>query len=161
VDIYFQLKRRPGVLTQRYETVMADPVSAVGQIGDFIGVAVAERERRRIVDTIGIERIRRELTSPDGDQRPGVKTRLLRLGKRVRPRKRLIDLGVPRRWLAKISPLFYARSDSLIHIDHVAGENAGRVGKWRHYLTQAQAARLERRYHRWFADAGYGEGTGT
>lgn len=119
---------RPGVLTQRYEAVVADPVGAVVELARHLGIRLGPGESQRIADEYSFEATRRRLD--------GLAARLAAQG---------VDLVDPGN-----AQLYDATT--LLHWNHL---HEGKVGGWRDQAAPVERAVLRRLCARWLSTHGY------
>lgn len=119
---------QPGVLTQRYEDLIADPVMGVLQLAAHLGLEVSADEAGEVATEYSFQTNRR---------------RTLELVERLKAQG--IDLSNP-------SNLQYYDQRTLLHWNHL---REGRPGNWRTSATPAQRAVLSRLCDDWLVAHGY------
>jgi hypothetical protein len=122
----------PGVLCQRYEALIADPVAGVEQLAAHLGLTLAPGEAGAVALEYSFQANRQ---------------RMLRMGHHLRAEG--IDLDDPRN-------VQYYDTHTLLHWNHMRD---GRPGNWRELATPRQRAILARLCNRWLAENGYATDT--
>jgi hypothetical protein len=122
---------QPGMLRQRYETILADPAGGVAEIAGHLGLTLAAGEAAAVAEEYSLK---------------ANMWRAVELANRLR--REGVDLELPANAL---------RSDeqTLLHWNHI---REGLVGGWRAQATPAQAARLAEVCGRWLVTHGYETG---
>jgi hypothetical protein len=120
--------RQPGVLVQRYEQMIADPVGGVEQIASHLGISIGADEAAEIAAEYSFQTNRR---------------RTIELVERLRAEG--VDLSDP-------SNRQYYDQRTLLHWNHL---REGRPGNWRTEATSRQRAILARLCDGWLIDHGY------
>jgi hypothetical protein len=120
--------RRPGVLSQRYEAIIADPPRAIRELAAHFGLELEPGEAARVAAENSFEANR---------------DRLRRLTSRLGAAG--IDLSDP------ANAQWYDGS-TLLHWNHL---HQGKVGGWREHATPAERAVLSVLCDRWLAEHGY------
>jgi hypothetical protein len=118
----------PGVLCQRYESLIADPVTGVEQLAAHLGLPLAPGEAAEVAGEYSIQANRK---------------RTQKLGHRLREEG--IDLNDP-------SNVQFYDHRTLLHWNHL---RESRAGNWRELATPRQRAILARLCDPWLADHGY------
>lgn len=121
-------RAQPGLLVQRYEGLIADPVAGVEELADYLGIALAAGEADEVAREYSFQANRR---------------RTLRLGARLRAAG--VDLKRPANFQ------FYD-GQTLLHWNHL---RQGRAGYWRTEATPRQRAILARFCNDWLRAHGY------
>jgi hypothetical protein len=119
---------QPGVLVQRYEELISDPVTGVLQIARHLGLGVTRREAAEIADEYSLESNR---------------TRIAALCRRLRAAG--IDLNDP-------ANLQLCDPKTLLHWNHIG---PGHSGTWRKGLTAREQAMMDRLCGVWLEMNGY------
>jgi hypothetical protein len=119
---------QPGVLTQRYEDLIADPVTGVLQLAAHLGLEISADEAGEVATEYSFQTNRR---------------RTLELVEHLKAQG--IDLSNP-------SNLQYYDQRTLLHWNHL---REGRPGNWRTSATPAQRAVLARLCDDWLVAHGY------
>jgi hypothetical protein len=122
----------PGVLCQRYEGLIANPVAGVEQLAAHLGLTLAPGEAEAVAQEYSFQANRQ---------------RMLRMGHHLRAEG--IDLDDPRN-------VQYYDTHTLLHWNHMRD---GRPGNWRELATPRQRAILARLCDRWLAENGYATDT--
>jgi hypothetical protein len=119
---------RPGVLVQRYEDLVLDPVGGVRELARFLGIAISEEEAEEIAESYSPESNRRRI-----EQR----------------RRELAERGAD-----PDDPTQAMRHDpeTLLHGNHL---RSGRVGGWREALGPEHLATLSAIGGDWLVRRGY------
>ncbi len=117
-----------GVLVQRYERIVADPLGSVKEIAGHLGVKLSEAEAREIANQNSLE-ANRERTRALGSQ-------LRQAG---------LDLSNP-------ANAQHFDPHTLLHWNHV---REGRVGSWRDEASPEELAVMGRMLGGWLIDRGY------
>jgi hypothetical protein len=120
--------RQPGVLVQRYERLIADPIGGVVQIAAHLGIALSPGEAAEVSAEYSFQTNRR---------------RTMELVERLRAEG--VDLTDP-------SNLQYYDQRTLLHWNHL---REGRPGNWRTEATPRQRAVLARLCDEWLVAHGY------
>jgi hypothetical protein len=120
--------RQKGVLVQRYEDLVADPVRGVTELATHLNIALQPGEAERMAEEYSFERnkrraqnLRRQLSKTCG------------------------DLDNP-----KLAQVYDVKT--LLHWNHLRD---GRVGGWREYATARERETLARLCGDWLVDNGY------
>jgi hypothetical protein len=121
-------RAQPGVLCQRYEELIADPVAAVEQIAAHLGLALGPGEAVAVAAEYSFQANQRRTET---------------MGLRLRAEG--VDLDDP-------TNVQYYDSRTLLHWNHM---REGRPGNWRELATPRQRAILARLCDRWLAENGY------
>jgi hypothetical protein len=121
-------RARPRVLVQRYEALIADPATAVVQLGRHLGLGVTRREGAEIADEYSLTANRRRIEN--------LRKRLLAAG---------IDLDDPGNGQI-CDPI------TLLHWNHL---RTGRKSSWETEATPQQHAQIERLCGSWLEAHGY------
>jgi hypothetical protein len=119
---------RPNALVQRYERLVADPVTGVEELARHLGIAISPGEADQIASEYSFQTNRR---------------RMLELKDRLRDQG--VDLDDP-------SNLQYYDQQTLLHWNHM---REGRPGNWREQATLSQRGVLSRLCDAWLVDHGY------
>jgi hypothetical protein len=119
---------QPGVLCQRYEDLIADPVTGVEQLAAHLGLTLAPGEAAEVAGEYSFQANRQ---------------RTLNMGHRLRAEG--VNLDDP-------SNVQYYDLRTLLHWNHMRD---GRAGNWRALATASQRAFLSRLCDRWLAEHGY------
>jgi hypothetical protein len=119
---------QPGVLCQRYEELIADPVAGVEQLAGHLGLGLAPGEAAAVAAEYSFQANRQ---------------RTERMGLRLRAEG--VDLDDP-------TNVQYYDSRTLLHWNHL---REGRPGNWRDLATPRQRAILARLCDGWLARHGY------
>jgi len=119
---------QPGVLSQRYDDLLADPVSGVKELARHLGVALGESEAARIADAYSHEANRARAEAL---------------------RRRLQEAGVN---LDSAANVQICDPTTLLHWNHM---RSGGSGSWRTSATPRQLATLHRLCGRWLEAHGY------
>jgi hypothetical protein len=119
---------QPGVLCQRYESLIADPVAGVEQLAAHLGLSLAPGEAEGVAGEYSFQANRQRTET---------------MGFRLRAEG--VDLDDPS------NTLFYD-SRTLLHWNHL---RQGRPGDWRTLASRRERAILARLCDRWLADHGY------
>jgi hypothetical protein len=125
-------RSQPRVLVQRYEDLIADPVTGVVQLARHLGLGVARREAEAIADEYSLDSNRNRIAS--------LKRQLLDAG---------IDLEDPANHQI-------CDSTTLLHWNHLRPVPCG---SWKTDATASQRAAIRRLCDRWLLENGY-EATG-
>jgi hypothetical protein len=118
----------PGVLCQRYEELIADPVLGVEQLAAYLGLTLAPGEAAEVASEYSFQANRQ---------------RTLKMGSRLREEG--VDLDDP-------SNVQYYDRRTLLHWNHMRD---GRSGNWRELATPRQREILARLCDPWLAAHGY------
>lgn len=121
-------RSRPGVLCQRYETLIADPIAGVEQLAAHLGMTLAQGEAAEVSGEYSFQANRQ---------------RMLKMGQRLKDKG--VDLDDP-------ANVQYYDCRTLLHWNHL---REGRVGNWRDLATPRQRAILARLCDPWLAENGY------
>ncbi|WP_158633754.1 sulfotransferase domain-containing protein [Tautonia sociabilis] len=119
---------RPGVLAQRYEDLVADPVAGVLELGRFLGIDLSVAEAEEVA----------EAYSPEANRRRAEAVRLASAGRDDSP-------ADPSR-ATRLDP------ETLLHGNHL---RSGRVGGWREALSPGELALLGLLGGDWLVRRGY------
>ncbi len=119
---------QPGMLHQRYEKIVANPIRAVHEIASHLGVGLRDVEAAAIAAEYSFESNLR---------------RTQELG------RELTAAGID---LADSQNALRFDPTSLLHWNHL---REGRVGSWREQATRAQSRRLSELCGAWLAEQGY------
>jgi hypothetical protein len=119
---------QPGVLCQRYEELIADPVAGVEQLAAHLGLGLAPGEAAAVAAEYSFQANRQRAET---------------MGLRLRAEG--VDLDDP-------TNVQYYDSRTLLHWNHL---REGRPGNWRELATPRQRAILARLCDRWLAAHGY------
>jgi hypothetical protein len=119
---------QPGVLCQRYEELIADPVAGVEQLAAHLGLGLAPGEAVAVAAEYSFQANRKRAET---------------MGLRLRAEG--VDLDDP-------TNVQYYDSRTLLHWNHL---REGRPGNWRELATPRQRAILARLCNRWLAMHGY------
>lgn len=119
---------QPNVLTQRYETLVAEPVTGVLEIAAHLGIGISSSEAAEIAAEYSFQTNRR---------------RTLELVSRLQAQG--VDLDDP-------TNRQYYDQRTLLHWNHL---REGRPGNWREQATPRQREVLSRLCDRWLVDHGY------
>jgi hypothetical protein len=119
---------QPGVLCQRYEALIADPVAGVEQLAAHLGLTLAAGEAETVASEYSFQ-ANRQRTETMG----------------LRLRAEGVDLDDP-------SNTLYYDSRTLLHWNHL---RQGRPGDWRSLASPRERAILARLCNRWLAEHGY------
>ncbi|WP_422930793.1 sulfotransferase domain-containing protein [Singulisphaera sp. PoT] len=120
--------RQPNVLTQRYESLVADPVGGVIEIAAHLKIEITRAEASEIAAEYSFQTNRK---------------RTLDLVDRLKAQG--VDLNDP-------SNLQYYDQRTLLHWNHL---REGRPGNWREQATSSQRATLARLCDAWLIEHGY------
>lgn len=124
-------RTRPHVLTQRYESIVADPVQAVLQIGKHLELGLSPAEAREVACLYSLEANRRRAEAL---------------------RRSMEAQGISP---GDATSLLYCDAQTLLHWNHIQG---GSVGKWRDALAGCELRLLARICGRWLIANGYETG---
>jgi hypothetical protein len=119
---------QPGVLCQRYEELIADPVAGVAQLAAHLGLGLPSAEAAAVATEYSFQANRRRAET---------------MGLRLRAEG--VDLDDP-------TNVQYYDSRTLLHWNHL---REGRPGNWRELATPRERAILARLCDRWLARHGY------
>ena len=119
---------QPGVLCQRYEALIVDPVAGVEQLAGHLGLALAPGEAETVASEYSFQ-ANRQRTETMG----------------LRLRAEGVDLDDP-------SNTLYYDSRTLLHWNHL---RQGRPGDWRTLASPRERAILARLCDGWLAEHGY------
>jgi hypothetical protein len=119
---------QPGVLCQRYEELIADPMAGVEQLAAHLGLGLASGEAAAVAAEYSFQANRQ---------------RAERMGLRLRAEG--VDLDDP-------TNVQYYDAQTLLHWNHL---REGRPGNWRDLATPRERAILARVCDRWLARHGY------
>jgi hypothetical protein len=121
-------RARPGVLTQRYEAIVAAPARAVLELAGHLGIVIGPAEAERVAAEYSFESNRRRLDD--------LAARLTHEG---------VDLASP-------SNAQLYDTTTLLHWNHL---HQGKVGGWRELAAPAERVVLDRLCGGWLAAHGY------
>jgi hypothetical protein len=119
---------QPGVLCQRYETIVSDPARCVSEIAAFLGLPVIDEEAERLAEMYSLEANR---------------ARMRQMTEQFRDKG--INLDDP-------AQATLHDEHSQLHWNHIRD---GRVGGWRDEATPEQVAILARDCGLWLIENGY------
>jgi hypothetical protein len=159
IAVHDELIKIPGILTQRYEDVFADPADAVRQIAGLIGVSLESGAIRRIADRCSLSRMKSEIP-----RRTWIGCWLQscyqrHLGRKLHLRRRLMRAGLPERFIIALRNRFYGiHPRMLVHPDHIS-PNDGRNGSWQEMLDEPLVRSIGQRFRSWLETTGYNAAT--